>query len=333
MYKYLLCGILLVASVPAQARDAVRAVGSSTVYPFMASVAEHFGKQSGKPTPLVVESGTGAGIADFCKGVGDEFPDLANASRPMKPAEKDICTKAGVKQVHEFTMGYDGIVLANAKKSSHLALTTNQVFLALAKQVPVNGKLVVNPYKKWSDIDKKLPGNSIEVYGPPSTSGTYDAFLEIVMQGACMELPEFKKQFPVDDARKKECSALRGDGVYKPTVENDNVIVQKLKANDKAVGIFGFSYLEQNRSELQGADINGIAPTFETISDASYPVARSLYVYVKGEHLKKFPEIKPLLEELFSEEAMGEMGYLPEQGLIPLHPDQLEAQRTKLKNL
>ncbi|HEY7688733.1 MAG TPA: PstS family phosphate ABC transporter substrate-binding protein [Dongiaceae bacterium] len=300
----------------AQARDEIRIVGSSTVFPFSTAVAEQFGKAGSFKTPVVESTGTGGGIKLFCAGVGVDHPDIANASRKIKDSELEACKGNGVTEVTEVKIGYDGIVLANSKAGPALQLTIKNVFLALAKQVPVDGKLVDNPYKNWSEIDPALPNEAIEVLGPPPTSGTRDAFVELVMDKACGEFAEISAL--EGDAKKAACQSVREDGGYVEAGENDNLIVQKLEANPVAVGIFGFSFLDQNADKIQGSAMDGVVPTFETIADGSYEVSRPLYFYVKNAHVGVIPGIKEFVSEFVSERATGEEGYLADKGLIPL---------------
>jgi phosphate transport system substrate-binding protein len=235
----------------ALARDQIRVVGSSTVFPFTTAVAEQFGSKSGMKTPVVESTGTGGGIKLFCSGVGAEFPDFANASRQINKGEVEACAKAGVREITEIKVGFDGIVLANSKAGPDLDVTIPQLWQALAKQVPQGGKLVANPYKSWNQIDPSLPDEPIEVLGPPPTSGTRDAFVELVMDHGCAEFPEVKA---LDEAAKKAaCQTVREDGAYVDAGENDNLIVQKLAANPAAFGIFGYGFLDQNVDKLKGA--------------------------------------------------------------------------------
>jgi phosphate transport system substrate-binding protein len=300
----------------AQARDEIRIVGSSTVFPFSTAVAEQFGKAGSFKTPVVESTGTGGGIKLFCAGVGVDHPDIANASRAIKDSELETCKKNGVAEITEVKIGYDGIVLANSKATAPLNLTIKSVFLALAKQVPVDGKLVDNPYKTWSEIDPSLPNAAIEVLGPPPTSGTRDAFVELVMDKACGEFAEIKAL--EGDAKKAACQSVREDGLFVEAGENDNLIVQKLEANPAAVGIFGFSFLDQNADKVQGSAMDGVTPTFETIADGSYEVSRPLYFYVKNAHVGVIPGLKEFVAEFMSDRAAGDEGYLADKGLIPL---------------
>lgn len=307
----------------AQARDQISIVGSSTVYPFTTVVAEEFGNKTKFNTPVIESTGTGGGFKLFCAGADDKTPDFSDASRAIKDSERQLCATNGVKGITELKIGFDGIVLANSKEGPHFNLTKEQIFKALAKQVPVDGKLVDNPYTKWSEVDPALPDEKIEVYGPPTTSGTRDAFDELVMQEACKDLPAFKAAYPDEKTRDKSCQILRQDGPYIEAGENDNVIVAKLRDNKNALGIFGYSYLDQNRNTLQGSMIDGEEPTFDNISSGSYAVSRPLFVYVKDAHLNMVKGVKEFIAELTSTGALGEYGYLVDKGLIPLPKDQL----------
>jgi phosphate transport system substrate-binding protein len=308
-------------------RDQIRAVGSSTVYPFATVVAEEFGSKTSFRTPIIEATGTGGGFKLFCAGDDINTPDIVNASRGIKDSEKTLCEKNGVKNIIEVRIGFDGIVIANSNEGAKLDITANQLFLALAKQVPQDGKLVANPYKKWNEIDSKLPDKKIEVYGPPPTSGTRDAFVEIVMDKVCEELPEFKSTYADENIRKKNCQLIREDGNYIESGENDNLIVQKLRNNPDSYGIFGYSFLEQNSTAVHGSSVNSVEPTFENIADAKYPVSRSLYMYIKADHIGKVDGIKEFIKELTSEDAFGDTGYLSMKGLIPLHKHEREKVR------
>lgn len=299
----------------AEARDQIRIVGSSTVFPFSTAVAEQFGKTSSFATPVIESTGTGGGMKLFCAGVGESHPDMTNASRRMKKSEFEACTKNGIG-ITEVKVGFDGIVIANSKAGPNISLTLPQVFQALAKEVPMNGKLVANPYKMWSDIDPALPKTKIEVLGPPPTSGTRDAFVEIAMEGGCKKLAGAKEL----GLKKKACHVIREDGAFIEAGENDNLIVQKLEANPAAFGIFGFSFLDQNSDKVKGAKVNGTSPEFEEIAAGNYPISRSLFFYVKKQHVGVIPGIKEFVAEFTSENAWGPEGYLADKGLIPL-PD------------
>jgi phosphate transport system substrate-binding protein len=309
----------------AEARDQIRIVGSSTVYPFATAVAEQFGTKYKFPTPVVESTGTGGGLKLFCGGVGEQHPDMTNASRRIKESEVQQCAANGVEQITEVNIGYDGIVLANSTDADPMNVTIAQIWQALAKEVPVDGEIKANPYRNWSEIDPSLPDKKIEVLGPPPTSGTRDAFVELVMDKGCAE---FEVVGALDEERKKTvCATMREDGAFVEAGENDNLIVQKLEANHDAFGIFGFSFLDQNLDQLQGSLINGEEPTFENIADGGYPVSRSLYFYVKNAHRDVIPGIKEYVEEFTSDAALGEDGYLADKGLIPLPEDELRKVR------
>lgn len=308
----------------ASARDYISIVGSSTVYPFTTVVAENYGKTTKYKTPKIESTGTGGGFKLFCAGVGVEHADVSNASRAIKKTEIETCKKNGVADIVEVKIGYDGIAVANSKRSPQMKTTVKELFLALAKEIPDPSgaaKTVPNPYKTWRDLNPGLPANRIEVLGPPPTSGTRDAFTELVMEEGCKQ---FGWIHDLEKANKKEfkriCHTVREDGAYVEAGENDNLIVQKLIANPKAFGIFGFSFLDQNTDKLQGSAINNVAPEFESIADGSYPVSRPLFIYVKKAHVGTIPGIKEFLAEFTSEKAWGKNGYLSERGLIPM-PD------------
>ncbi len=318
------------------ARDALYIAGSSTVYPFAITVAEHLGKKGFK-TPKVESTGTGGGFKLFCSGVGHEYPDISNASRAIKASEKKQCLQSGVKDVVEVKIGFDGIVVAYSKKAPEVQLTTKDLFLALAKEVPDPhdpSKVVSNPYKTWKDVNPNLPDKKIEVYGPPPTSGTRDAFLELAMESGAKAIPSLKELHDKDEKQfKKIAHTIREDGAYIDAGENDNLIVQKLSANEHALGIFGYSYLEKNQDKIKGSSINGVAPTFENISSGSYVLSRPLFFYVKKAHIGVIPGIKEYIEEFVSDKAIGEDGYLSEKGLIPLPKEERAKVREQAKNL
>lgn len=323
---------VLVASTGAvnaqSARDYINIVGSSTVYPFATVVAEQFGKTTRYKTPKIESTGSGGGLKLFCAGVGVEHPDITNASRRIKKSEYEKCLANGVTEIVEVKIGYDGIVLANSKKAKPMKLTRKDIFLALAKNVPdpKGGERVVpNPYRTWKDVNSSLPNIKIEVLGPPPTSGTRDAFVELVMEKAAKSYPWIKAK---DKKAFKEISnAIREDGAYIEAGENDNLIVQKLEANPNAVGILGFSFLDQNTDKIQGSFVEGVQPTFEAIASGEYPVSRPLFFYVKKAHVGVIPGMEGYLAEFTSEKAWGPDGYLADKGMIPM-PD---AERMKYR--
>jgi phosphate transport system substrate-binding protein len=314
-----LLGATIALSASASARDQIRIVGSSTVYPFATVVAEEFGRSTDFKTPIIESTGTGGGLKLFCSGVGVEHPDVTNASRRIKASEVELCAKNGVADITEVKIGFDGIVIANSKKAARGQLTLRQIFLALAKDIPApNGDLVPNPNKTWKDVDASLPATPIEVLGPPPTSGTRDAFNELAIEGGCKTFPDLAALKKTDKKRYKQiCHSIREDGAYVEAGENDNLIVQKLLANPRAYGVFGFSFLDQNADSVQGSIVDGVEPTFDEIANGSYPVSRSLYFYVKKAHTGSIPGIEEYVEAFVSEKAMGDYGYLTDRGLIP----------------
>ena len=322
------------------ARDYISIVGSSTVYPFSTTVAEHFGKANSKfKTPKVESTGTGGGLKLFCGGVGVQYPDMTNASRKIKSSEVENCAKNGVKEIVEVKIGYDGIVVASSKKTKPMPLTRTDLWLALAKEVPEpgTGKLMANPFKTWKDVNPELPAQKIEVLGPPPTSGTRDAFVELVMDEGCKDFPAIQALEKSDKKQAKAaCGAIREDGAYIEAGENDNLIVNKLVSNLNALGIFGFSFLEENLDKIQGETIDGVPPNFENIASGKYPVSRPLFFYVKKAHVAVIPGMKEYIAEFTSEKAAGNEGYLADKGLIPLPPaerKQVAADANSLKTM
>lgn len=312
-----LAGSIAAVSTPAMARDTISIVGSSTVYPFATVVAERFGSSTDFPTPKLESTGSGGGLKLFCAGIGTQHPDITNASRRMKTSEYDLCQKNGVKDITEFRIGSDGIVIASSQKADNLDITLEQLFLALGKQVPSpddETKLVDNPYEKWSDIDSSLPNVAIRVMGPPPTSGTRDSFNELALQGGCEDLPAVADMS--EDDMEGVCQSVREDGGFIEAGENDNLIVQKLIDDKGLYGVFGYSFLEENADRLQAATLNGKVPTAEAIAADEYPVARSLFFYVKKAHVGVVPGIAEYAEFFASPSAMGKNGYLKDVGLI-----------------
>ena len=314
-----LAGLLITAN--AFARDNIEVVGSSTVYPFSTVVAERYGRSTGKATPKIESTGSGGGMKLFCSGVGTNYPDITNSSRRIKMSEFKKCQKNGVKDVIEVQIGYDGIVIANSVDAKSINLSRKDIFLALAAKVPgdTEGSLIDNPYTNWKQINPSLPDIDIEVLGPPPTSGTRDAFVELGMEGGCKKIAWIAALKKTDkNTYKQVCHTVREDGRYIEAGENDNLIVQKLEANPAALGIFGFSFLDQNADKVQGASIESIEPTFESIADKSYPISRPLFFYVKKAHVGLVPGMMGYLKEFTSERAWGVEGYLAEKGMIPL---------------
>lgn len=313
--------VLSTAVAHAQSRDQIRIVGSSTVFPYTQAVAEEFANQGGV-SPVVESTGTGGGFQIFCGGVGVEHPDITGASRAMRKSEWDLCVQNGVTDVTEALIGYDGLSIAVSRANEQLTnLTLEQVYLALGSMVPVNGEWVANPYQRWSEIDPSLPDSPIVAFGPPPTSGTRDAFVELAMWPGCEAL-----QYVVDggfdgDWVEENCSAMRQDGPFVEAGENDNLIVQRLQADPNAVGIFGYSFLYENLDTLRDVAINGVEANSETIASFEYPIARPLYFYVKNAHRGVIPGMNEFIAEYASENALGDGGYLQERGLVVLADD------------
>ena len=316
------CAIALLSvaalSVSASARDQIKIVGSSTVYPFTSYVAEEFKAVTGNPTPVVESTGTGGGMKLFCAGDGLDTPDFTNASRPIKADEFAICVKNGVTDITGMMVGFDGIAIAQSKSNGEFALTKEQLFLALADEVPgKDGKLMKNPYKTWNEIDAKLPNRKITVYGPPTTSGTRDSFDEMVMEAA-------SKKFDAYGDKKGKYKAIRQDGVFVPAGENDNLIVQKLTKDTAAFGIFGYSFLEENGDKVNGATVDGIAPTSENISSGKYPISRSLFIYAKNSHRGKVKGMDEFFKLYVDDKMVGQKGVLKTICLVPMTSDELK---------
>ncbi|MDD5394502.1 MAG: substrate-binding domain-containing protein [Thiothrix sp.] len=312
---------LVAASGVAQARDNIEIVGSSTVYPFATAVAEQFAKKTGMAAPKVESTGTGGGMKLFCAGAGVDSPDITNASRRMKKSEMETCQKNGVDAVTEVKIGFDGIAVANAKSAPEIKLSRRELYLALAKDVPTgpNGELQPNTYTTWKQINPAMADVKIEVMGPPPTSGTRDALAELGMEKGCLlfaGMPELKKKD--EKAFKAACTTVREDGAYIEAGENDNLIVQKLQANPDSVGIFGYSFLDQNRDSLKAAPIDGVDISYESISGGQYKLSRPLFFYVKNSHVDQVKGIKEYMAEFASEAALSADGYLAEKGLVAL---------------
>ncbi|MFL6722931.1 MAG: substrate-binding domain-containing protein [Sphingomicrobium sp.] len=324
-------GAATMLSIPAMAdARSMRAVGSSTVYPFAKMAAERVARANPKlGAPIIESTGTGAGFKLFCAGVGERFPDVSNASRRMKASEAKSCAANGVKEVTEIQIGIDGIAFATAKGSPLGGVTTKDIYMALAK-TPF-GK--PNKAKTWKDVNAKLPAIPIRVYGPPPTSGTRDAFGELIMSAGCESNPGMVALKKANEAKYKAvCQGLREDGAFIEAGENDNLIVQKLEANQGTVGVFGYSYLEENAGKLKGITINGVAPTYDTISSFKYPGARPLYIYVKNAHVRAIPAIRAFVAEMTKESAIGPNGYMRAGGLVaapaPVRARSQQAART-----
>ena len=339
MRKLLLAVAIATTINPAHAagRDNISVVGSSTVYPFATVVAETYGKKTGNNTPKIESTGSGGGMKLFCAGDGIDTPDITNASRRMKTSEFKKCHANGVTSITEALIGFDGIVMANSNTAPRFELTRKDIFLALAKDVPAadgSQTLVPNPNISWKDVNSSLPTIKIEVLGPPPTSGTRDAFAELAMEGGCKKIDWIKTMKKTDKSRYKAiCHSIREDGAYIEAGENDNLIVQKLIKNTDALGVFGFSFLEENVDKIQGSLIDDMAPEFESIASGDYPVSRPLYFYIKNSHVGKVPGIMEFATEFMSEEASGEEGYLVDRGLIPLGLEEHEIMQQRVAGL
>ena len=325
----LMLGFLIVCSFATNSysRDQIKIVGSSTVYPYATVVAEKFGKGGKFKTPVIESTGTGGGMKLFCAGVGANHPDITNASRAIKPKEKTLCEKNGVTDIIEIVVGNDGISFAHSVNSPDADFTKEQLWRALAAKVDVDGKLVENPYKKWSDIDSSLPNKKIEILVAPPTSGTRDAWNSLVMAKGCTKTA--KSIYEADGKKaKKECVKIREDGYAVEAGENDTLIVQKLTSNPDAYGFFGYSYLVANKDKIKASAVNGVKPSLQGIQDYSYPIARPLFFYVKKAHVGVIPGIEEFLKEFTSKKAMSNRGYLAQIGLVPLASDKYQSTRT-----
>jgi len=310
----------------AYAADQIRIVGSSTVFPFSSYVAEEFGATTKFKTPVIESTGSGGGMKLFCEGDGFNTPDITNASRRMKKTEFALCEKNGVQNIHEVVFGFDGIAIAQSASNKAINLSRKDLLLAVAQKVPnkEGTALIDNPYTFWDEVNATLPHRPILFYGPPTSSGTRDAFEELVMQKLTKKMPLYKSVT-------KKYSVIRQDGLYVPSGENDNLIVQKLTKDNNAFGIFGYSFLEENEGDITGATIDGVAATPDSISSGEYPVSRSLFFYVKGSHVTKMPSLNDYVQLFLNENMIGTEGFLSEIGLIPLPVTQRESIRATWK--
>lgn len=310
------------ASADLDLRRHVHIVGSSTAYPIIAAAAEYFGRNHHSITPVVESTGTGGGIKLFCAGLGLNTPDIAMASRSMKPSERGTCERHQVTDIREIKIGFDGIVIANSRQAKQFLLTRRDIYLALARWVPSPrrpGTLVANPYKNWRQINPDLPDQKIRVYGPPPTSGTRDILVERLLTGACLDNPTMRDLFQQDPASfNRQCQTLREDGRFINAGENDARLVRKLVNDPNALGIFGFNFLDRNRNQLQAASIDRTLPAFETIESGVYPLSRPLYLYIKSRHARIVSGLGDFVNSTIEEDSIGPEGRLTEQGLIPL---------------
>ena len=317
------------SATTAAARDQISVVGSSTVFPYTQAVAEQFANVTGRPSPIVESTGTGGGMQIFCEGIGEGHPDLTGASRAMKASEWDKCAENGVTDITEALIGFDGLSMAVSRDTQYeWDMSLGEMYQALAAEVPVDGEWVENPYQNWSEINSSLPDSEIVVIGPPPTSGTRDAWVELAMHAGCKELDYVKNGGFDGDWVDENCSRMRTDGPFIEAGENDNLIVQRLKSDPNALGIFGYSFVYENQDALYGVKLNGVEPNFDTIADKSFPVARPLYFYVKNAHRGVIPGLNEFVAEYMSEDALAPGGYLSERGLVPLVDDR----RAKLQD-
>lgn len=313
--------------------ERIRVAGSSTVFPFVAVASEEFSRATRYKPPVIESTGTGGGFNLFCGKAGDNRPVINNASREIKASEAAKCKENGITDIVEFSIGYDGLAVANNADGPVFHLTTEQLRRALAYYVVIDGALRTNPYKTWDEISPELPGVSISAYGPPTTSGTRDAFNELVMIPECEKIPEMLVAYPQKKERRGQCTLMREDGRFIDSTENDNLIIQKLRANPAALGIFGYSFLEQNSTAIRGATINGVIPQYQNIASGSYPLIRPLYVYVNGHRVKALTGMKAFLTELLGENAVGPDGYLTYKGLIPASAEHRKNNLKKLSRM
>jgi len=327
--------IAVLCASSAAAGDQVRIIGSSTVYPFTAAVAEQLGRTGGARPPVVEATGTGGGMKLFCASLSAQHASATNASRRMKKGEFEQCARNGVREIVEINVGFDGLTIAQSKQGPPMRLTLTQLFLAIAKEVPdPDGRLIPNPYRTWSDIDRTLPNVRIEVLGPPPTSGTRDSLHELFVQkGAEQLLPLANLKRLDPKAFDRAWKTLREDGLYVEAGENDNLIVQKIEANRNAVGIFGFSFLDGNVARLRGVALDGVEPDFENIAGGRYSGARRVYVYLKKAHLGVVPGLDKFATEYVSPRAIGEEGYLAKKGLVTLPKAEADAVRKAVSDM
>ncbi len=324
--------IAAITASAAAAREEVRRVGSSTVFPYTQAVAEQFANNTGFPSPIVESTGTGGGMQIFCGGIGEEFADITGASRSMKASEYQLCVDGGVTDITEARIGSDGLSLAISRDNEFgWDVTLDEIYLALGAMVPVDGEWADNPYTTWDEINPDFPAVEIEVLGPPPTSGTRDAFVELAMVEGCMELDYVADNHDGDWAE-ENCARMRTDGPFIEAGENDNLIVQRLQANSDAMGIFGYSFLFENQDTLKAVDINGVAPSMDTIADGSYPVSRPLFFYIKNAHRGVIPGFEEFIDEYMSDDALAPGGYLEERGLVVLSEEGREALRERVAN-
>jgi len=330
--KIIITLLLALFTFQSYASERIRIIGSSTVFPFMSFISEEFGQENKSPAPIVESVGTGGGFKVFCSGVGQKYPDISNASRPMTNSELDECRVNGIKNIEHVKIGYDGIVLANMSTSYSYQLSSREIFFALAKYVPISGEVVLNPFRYWNEINPRLPRKKIAIYGPPSSSGTRDVFVEQVIYSNCMYDPIYKDVYPNDVQRDQLCRLIREDGKYIEMGENDNIIVHKLLQNVDALGIFGYSFLENNRDFLQGTIIDGMEPNLENIKAHRYVLSRPLFIYIKEDHYELKQDLRKFVKHMMSKNLIGPNGYLAYRGLVPLSNAEYKIYKKKVYN-
>jgi phosphate transport system substrate-binding protein len=324
-------GALGATGVSAQTRDTIQIAGSSTVLPFASVVAEEFGNAFPEfNTPVVGSGGSSGGLRQFCQGVGEGTIDIANSSRPIRPAEVEACAGAGVNTVIEVMIGYDGIVFASDASTNAFQLEPAQVFQAIAAEVPQDGQMVANPYTNWNQIDSSLPDQEITLVIPGTNHGTREVFQDNVVTEGCETFEAITALG--EDAAEAACTTFRQDGRVIEIAGDYTETLARLDANNKAVGVFGLSFYEANRDRLQVATVNGVEPSLETIATGEYPVSRPLFFYIKGEHLGVIPGLQEYAEFFMSEQMTGPEGQLIDMGLIPLSDEERQAQIDKIAN-
>lgn len=321
-------GVSLLSACAVDRPPPVRIVGSSTIFPFAAKVAEVYSERSS--VGLVVEqTGSGGGHKLFCSG--DPSINATTSSRAQKPSERTLCAENGIDEVIELRLGYDGIVLARAIESAPMALDERMLFQALARELPrsdTDCRGIANPYHRWSEIDPSLPDERIEVYGPPPTSGTRDAFVETAMEVGARSFPCLANmELNTPNLFRSRAHEVREDGLWIDAGENDNALIRTLTNTPRALGVFGFSFLDQNTDKVTGVSIGGVRPTLSTIRDGDYPVLRDLYLYLRADDRK---EVANYAAEFLSDDASGPGGYLEDMGLIPLQPEERAEMRRRI---
>ncbi|KLT23413.1 phosphate ABC transporter, periplasmic phosphate-binding protein [Wolbachia endosymbiont of Armadillidium vulgare str. wVulC] len=326
--------VLLMPLSNTDARKYIRIVGSSTVFPFISFIAEEFSRVFPFKTPVVESIGSGSGFKMFCLGIGEDTPDITTSSRPIKEVERELCKRNKVNEVIEIIIGYDGVVIANSNQSHRFDFTKNDLFETLSAYSQENGRLVKNNKKFWSDVNQALPKTEIKIYGPHQNTGTHETLVNFIMldQYSCMNSRIFKENYKDQEKRKKACSNIRDDGRYIEVGINENIIIQKLKSNKNALGIFSFSFLAKNQDEIQGSTIAGIEPTYKNISSGEYMLARPLYLYIKKEHLYTVDGLREFIKEVV-DSISTEGGYLSRLGLILLSSENMKKVLEKVRDI